>query len=177
MGRWYWGLFWALLGAGIWLLIVQAAGNSLIVVDGAAPGGMMDHQAQPGDRAGAVQQAWAAQGMMSAAILLNRIDLVFIGVATVAGALGSVLIAAETRVLALRILAILALALWLAFGVTDYAETLAQHAQMHAPAGGPVPDGVSPLVKAIKGGAYLAGMVALIAALVWHSRGRAAAGV
>ncbi len=160
-----WGLFWTLFAAGWGLFVFLVATNGQMITP-VSPGGIVDHQvAATAARVDAIQDAWARAGKLGFARLSIGIDLVFIGVLTVAGVLGGVRIARARSGPVLKAIGWLAATAFLGFGGADYTETISQFTQAMS-------HGVEPLARLAAAAnkpkilAFLVGHAALIMGLI-----------
>lgn len=161
-----WRPFWIPFAAG-WALFVFMASTNSRLATAASPNGILDHQsAGTAARVDEIQHAWAAAGSLGFAQLSMGLDLVFIGLVTI-GALVACALIWRRASGALKLFAGLTALAWLAFGATDYTETIAQVVQAHS-AGADNLAGLAASVGLVKSVSFVAGNVALIAALLWH---------
>jgi hypothetical protein len=160
-----WRLFWSLFGLGWGLFAFLVATNGQMVTPVSATG-IVDHQvAGSAARVDEIQGAWAAAGRLDFARLSIGVDLLFIGVLTVAGIVGGVAITRAARGPVLRVVGQVAALAFLVFGVADYAETIAQFVQVMS-AGDDGLAGLARTANTPKVFAFLGGHVLLIAGLV-----------
>jgi len=160
-----WRPFWILFGLGWALFAFLVATNGQMVTD-ASPRGILDHQvAGSAARIDEIQRAWADSGKLDFARLSMGVDLVFIGVLSVAGVVGGVRIAGAAKGPILRRFGWLTTLPFLVFGATDYAETLSQFVQVMSQ-GSDVLAQVAAAVNQTKVVSFLAGNTALIAGLI-----------
>jgi hypothetical protein len=138
-----WRLFWSLFVVGWGLFAFLAATNGQMVTP-VSPGGILDHQvAGTAARVDEIQGAWAAAGTLTFARLSMGVDLLFIGVLSIAGVTGGVAVARAARGPILRAIGWLAAAAFLIFCGTDYTETLSQFTQAWS-------QGIEPLARLAK---------------------------
>ncbi|MDX2234046.1 MAG: hypothetical protein NW200_06070 [Hyphomonadaceae bacterium] len=169
------GPFWLLFAVGWALFAVLALTNGGLVT-AASPGGVLDHQvAGSAARVDEIQAAWRAAGALPAAQFAIGLDLAFIGVLTAAGTIGGVRIAQGASGPVVRALGAFAAVAFLAFGLADYAETIAQFVQVNA-AGDDDLARLAATANPPKITAFLAAHVALAGGLAgrWLARRRAA---
>lgn len=153
-----WGLFWVLFAAG-WGLFVFLAATNVQMVTPVSPGGILDHQvAATAARVDEIQGAWSRAGKLPFARLSIGMDLVFIGVLTVAGVIGGVRIARARSGPVLKNIGWLTSVGFLVFGGADYLETISQFIQVMS-------HGIEPLAQL----AVTANKLKIIAFLVGHA--------
>lgn len=161
-----WRLFWGLFALG-WALFAFLAATNGQMVTAASPGGILDHQvAGTAARVDEIQGAWAAAGKLGFARLSIGVDLLFIGVLSVAGVIGGVKIARAANGPLLRGAGWLTALAFLVFCGADYAETIAQFIQAMSGRG---IDALAQLAAAVnppKVAAFLAGHGLLLAGLI-----------
>lgn len=160
-----WRTFWVLFAAG-WALFAFLAGTNGQMVTPVSPGGILDHQvAATAARVDEIQGAWAQAGNLSFARLSIGLDLVFIGVLTVAGVIGGVRIARARQGAILKGIGWLTAVGFLVFGGADYTETISQFIQVMS-------HGIDPLAQLAATAnkpkiiAFLVGHAALIVGLI-----------
>lgn len=160
-----WRLFWIMFGVGWALFAFLVATNGRLVTD-LSPLGIVDHQvAGKAAMVDAIQAAWAQAGQLGFARLSMGVDLVFIGILTLAGVLGGLAVMRARSGVVLRALGGLAALTFLVFGVCDYAETISQFVQANS-RGDDALAGLAVAVNFPKVAAFLAGHAVLAAALV-----------
>jgi hypothetical protein len=160
-----WRLFWILFALG-WALFAFLAATNNQMVTPVSPGGILDHQvAGTAARVDEIQGAWSEAGAIPFARFSIGVDLLFIGVLAVAGAIGGALTARAAWGPLLRGLGWLTAFAFLVFGAADYTETIAQFVQAMSHGD----DGLAGLAATAnkpKVAAFLAGHAGLIACLV-----------
>lgn len=161
-----WRPFWMTFAAGWALLIAMAATNSRMATP-VSPNGILDHQsAATGARAGAIQQGWADAHVLDFARLSIGTDLVYIGVLTVAALIGCALIARRANGPLLRGFVFLLELVWLAYGASDYIETIAQFVEVESGATDPLA-AIAAAMGPAKVATFIAGHAGLLVALLW----------
>ena len=161
-----WRAFWMPFAAG-WALFAFLAATNARLATPASPMGILDHQsAATAARVDAIQGAWAAAGSLGFAQLSMALDLAFIGLVTAGGLIGSAMIARRAGAAVLRVFALAVAAAWVVFGVTDYAETIAQVVQVHS-AGSDTLAGLAASMGPAKSISFVLGTPGLLGALIW----------
>jgi hypothetical protein len=159
-------IWWA---AGLFAFAVTIYFHIPLITDG-VPGGISEHQSAPDAAAvDAIQNSWAAGGLMSAAKIAMVTDLIFIGIYGI----GCVLAGLHYRARSwgggqafLRILGWGALVSGVVFLITDYGETIAQFIQLTQFAGDDDLAGFASTLRPIKMLTWSTGFLTVLAALI-----------
>lgn len=160
--------FWRFWLAGLLLLAAQIVMNVWLITD-VAPLGISDHQAAAtAARVNEIHASWEAAGVMKLARLSMLVDLCFIGIYTFGAAAGGLLFFRATTAVLKRV-GVVVLVSAVAFGLTDYAETLCQFIQAMRGEGSDALAGFAATVRPIKSVAFLVTFFGLLAAL-WIRR-------
>jgi len=165
-----WRNFWIFWGGGMALFIyLIISGGALETI--VAPNGILDHQsAATAERVNAIQQSWAAAGVLDIARWGMIADLVFITLYMSGGIIGGRLIWQRAKSPALKKLGLLCVLSYFLFGLSDYVETLCQLVQLVREQGSDIFAATAALAKPVKTISWIVGSVAMIAALVWRWR-------
>lgn len=165
-----WRNFWIFWGGGLalFLYLVVTAGALQTAV---APGGILDHQsAATAERVNAIQQSWAAAGVLDVARWAMIADLVFITLYMSGGIIGGRLIWQRANSPTLKKIGLLCVLSYFLFGLTDYVETVCQLVQLVNERGNDILAGTAALAKPVKTISWIVGTVAMIGALIWRWR-------
>lgn len=165
-----WRNFWIFWGGGLalFLYLVVTAGALQTAV---APGGILDHQsAATAERVNAIQQSWAAAGVLDVARWAMIADLVFITLYMSGGIIGGRLIWQRANSPTLKKIGLLCVLSYFLFGLTDYVETVCQLVQLVNEQGNDILAGTAALSKPVKTISWIVGTVAMIGALIWRWR-------
>jgi len=165
-----WRNFWIFWGGGMALFIyLIISGGALETI--VAPNGILDHQsAATAKRVNAIQQSWAAAGVLDIARWGMIADLVFITLYMSGGIIGGRLIWQRAKSPALKKLGLLCVLSYFLFGLSDYVETLCQLVQLVREQGSDIFAATAAMAKPVKTISWIVGTVAMIAALVWRWR-------
>ena len=165
-----WRNFWLFWGGGLALfLYLVLSGGALSTI--VAPDGILDHQsAATAERVNAIQQSWANAGLLDLARWGMIADLVFITLYMSGGIIGGRLIWQRANSPALKKLGLFCVLAYFVFGLSDYVETVCQLIQLVREQGSDILAGTAALARPIKIVTWIAGTVAMIAALLWRWR-------
>tara|TARA_R110000824_G_scaffold13280_10_gene57976 strand:- start:21165 stop:21692 length:528 start_codon:yes stop_codon:yes gene_type:complete len=163
-----WRNFWIFWGGGLALFLYLVATGGVLET-AVAPGGILDHQsAATAARVNAIQQSWAAAGVLDTARWGMIADLVFITLYMSGGIIGGRLIWQRAKSPTLKKVGLLCVLVYFLFGLTDYIETVSQLVQLVREQGSDILAGTAALVRPVKILAWIVGTVAMIAALIWR---------
>ncbi len=163
-----WRNFWIFWGAGLALFLYLVATGGVLET-AVAPAGILDHQsAATAERVNAIQQSWAAAGVMDIARWGMVADLVFITLYMSGGIIGGRLIWQRANSPTLKKVGLLCVLSYFVFGLTDYIETVCQLVQLVNEQGSDILAGTAALAKPVKVASWIVGTVAMIAALIWR---------
>jgi len=163
-----WRNFWIFWGGGMALFIyLIISGGALETI--VAPNGILDHQgAATAERVNAIQQSWAAAGVIDIARWGMIADLVFITLYMSGGIIGGRLIWQRAKSPTLKKVGLLCVLSYFLFGMSDYVETLCQLVQLVREQGSDIFATTAALAKPVKTISWIVGTVAMIAALIWR---------
>lgn len=169
MASWIsWRNFWIFWIGGLLIFGGLVATGGTLQTD-VAPAGILDHQAAGTAVAvDAIQQSWADAGVLDRAQVGMLADLLFIGLYTIGGIIGGRLIWQYGHSPALKKLGLFVVVSYFLFGLSDYTETLSQLVQLLMMSGSDVLAGIAAFAQPIKIASFLAGTIAMIAALIWR---------
>ena len=165
-----WRNFWIFWGGGmaLFLYFVASAGAFETAV---APGGILDHQsAATAERVNAIQQSWAAAGVLELARWRMIADLIFITLYMSGGIIGGRLIWQRAKSPSLKKVGLLCVLAYFLFGLSDYVETVSQLVQLLREQGSDILAGTAALARPVKIITWIVGTVAMIGALIWRWR-------
>ena len=146
------------------LLISQ--GDQLVTA--AVPGGMVDHQtAGTALRVDQIHQSWTDEGAMGFFKIAILFDLLFIVMYSLGGVIGGQLVRRDAVSPILKILGLMAMAAYFAFGILDLCETLCQIVQVFFTGGHDGLAGLAELVQPPKLVAFAIGFPVLAVSLIW----------
>ncbi|MEO9634013.1 MAG: hypothetical protein ABJF89_14960 [Parasphingorhabdus sp.] len=168
MGLYNWRNFWLFWGSGMALFIyLVISGGVLETV--VAPNGILDHQsAATGARVDAIQESWAAAGLLGMARWGMIGDLVFITLYMSGGIIGGRLIWQLAKSPSLKKLGLLCVLSYFIFGITDYIETISQLIQLVREQGSDILAATAAFAKPIKVASWIIGTIAILVALAWR---------
>lgn len=169
-----WRNFWIFWLSGLTIFIgLVATGGSLFTE--VAPGGILDHQsAGSAERVNAIQQSWAAAGLLNVAKWAMIGDLIFIGLYMSGGIIGGRLLWHEAHSPSLKKLGLFMVLIYFLFGLFDYVETVSQIAQLLQQQGSDLLSGIAATARPPKIITWIIGTIGMIAALIWRTRERRA---
>lgn len=163
-----WRNFWIFWGGGMALFLYLVATGGVLET-AVAPGGIFDHQsALTGERVDAIQQSWAAAGVLDTARWGMIADLVFITLYMSGGIIGGRLIWQRAQSPTLKKVGLLCVLSYFLFGLTDYIETICQLVQLAREQGSDILAATAAMARPVKTMAWIVGTVAMIAALIWR---------
>ena len=165
-----WRNFWIFWGGGMALfLYLVISGGALETA--VAPGGILDHQGvATAERVNAIQQSWAAAGVLDIARWGMIADLVFITLYMSGGIIGGRLIWQRAKSPSLKKVGLLCVLAYFLFGLSDYVETVSQLVQLLREQGSDILAGTAALARPVKIITWIVGTVAMIGALIWRWR-------
>lgn len=163
-----WRLFWILWLSGLALLLgLFAAGGQLVT--SVAPDGVLDHQsAATAARVDAIYASWAEADVIGVATAGFVVDLLFIGVYSLGGAIGALLLVREGHQNGLRYLAKIAVGLYILFFLADVTETTSQLIQHLSGHGSDTLAALAAAVQPAKAVFFLLASAATLTGLLWR---------
>ncbi|WP_417621790.1 hypothetical protein [Parasphingorhabdus sp.] len=163
-----WRVFWIFWGGGmaLFLYLVMSGG---VLETAVAPNGILDHQsAATGDRVNAIQQSWAAAGVLDHARWGMIADLIFITLYMSGGIIGGRLLWQRANSPTLKKVGLLCVLASFVFGLTDYIETVSQLIQLLREQGSDILAATAAMAKPVKVIAWIVGTCSMIAGLIWR---------
>ena len=165
-----WRNFWIFWGGGLALFLGLVLTGGMLET-AVSPSGILDHQgAATAARVNAIQQSWAAAGLLDLAFWGMIADLVFITLYMSGGIIGGRLLWQQAKSPTLKKLGLLCVLVYFIFGMSDYLETVCQLVQLVREQGNDILAGTAALARPVKVVAWIAGTAAMIIALIWRWR-------